>query len=156
MQRAGGPGGHLVGHLFPRRCKPWDATARDEQHSTMWPKIKAQGKGEQIHLCLETKLKALHMSTFSTAKSSSSQCLSMHALRPCTTFSVPEVQATQTEETENILRSLYFIKEHKHFPVILLNASPTAIGLTSGRQPGLDLFRAVKLPPASEVETVGT
>ena len=48
---------------------------------------------------------------------------------------------------------MYFIKKHKYFPVDLLNASPTAIGLTSGRLPGLDLFRAVELIPARNLET---
>ena len=53
---------------------PWGATARDDQHCTMWPKVKAQGNGEHIHLEWPV-WRALRMSTFTTAKSSSSQCM---------------------------------------------------------------------------------
>ena len=55
----------------------------------------------------------------------------------------------QTEGAEKILRPF----KHKHLPVNLLKASPTGIGLMSGRRPGLDLFRAAKLPLAINLET---
>ena len=78
----------------------------------------------------------------------------MHVLRPCI---VPDALATSKLEGLEKSEALCFIREHRHFPVNLLNASPTAMGLMSGGQPGLYLFKAVRQPPARNVETeVGT
>ena len=44
-----------------------------------------------------------------------------------------------------------------HFPVSLLIVSPTAMGLMSGGQSSLFLFKAIKQPPAKNLDTdVGT
>ena len=40
-----------------------------------------------------------------------------------------------------------------HFPANLLRDSPTTIGLISGGEPSLFLFRAISLPPAMNLDT---
>ena len=53
-------------------------------------------------------------------------------------------------------KELYFLHLHYstwHLPVRRCRLSPTAIGRTSRGLPGLDLLRAVKLPPARNMET---
>ena len=42
---------------------------------------------------------------------------------------------------------------HRHLPTKRLNVSPTAIGRISGGEPGLSFERAMRLPPARNLET---
>ena len=55
----------------------------------------------------------------------------------------------QTEEDQR----KDFVTRQRHLPTKCLNASPTAIGRTSGDESGLSLTRAVRLPPARYLET---
>ena len=42
---------------------------------------------------------------------------------------------------------------HRHLPTKRLNVSPTVIGQISGGEPGLSFERAMRLPPARNLET---
>ena len=72
MQKEEGPKGPLVGLLMLVLTDPLDATTFGAVNSTKSPMEDAQGSGWHIgggHASRDTKLNALHISTFKMAKS---------------------------------------------------------------------------------------